>query len=125
MLPPANCKYRKLPCLACQIVMHSFAMKEYWPAMESYNKAIALNERKGAYTTFQKAMSYGFVDRNLKKIETLLTLQNQYPKDQLLDDALYELATAYSREGSFEKAITASTDMGVVEVLLRTPSRRR
>lgn len=85
----------------------SFAMKEYWPAMESYNKAIALNERKGAYPTFQKAMSYGFVDRNLKKIETLLTLQNQYPKDQLLDDALYELATAYSREGSFEKAINA------------------
>lgn len=82
-----------------------FAMKEYWPATESYNKAIALNERKGAYPSFQKAMSYGFIDRNLKKIETLLVLKSQYPKDQLLDDTLYELASAYSREGSFDKAI--------------------
>jgi tetratricopeptide (TPR) repeat protein len=83
----------------------SFAMKEYWSAMESYNKAIALNELKGAYPTFQKAMSYGFVDRNPKKIETLLKLQSLYPKDQLLDDALYELATSYSREGSFDESI--------------------
>ena len=83
----------------------SFAMKQYWPAMESYNKAIALNEREGAYPKFQKAMSYGFVDRNPKKIETLLNLQNTYPRDPLLDDALFELASAYSRAGSFDQAI--------------------
>lgn len=83
----------------------SFAMKEYWPAMESYNKAIAINESKGAYPSFQKAISYGFVDRNLKKIETLLMIESQYPKDPLLDDALFELASAYSREGNFNQAI--------------------
>jgi len=83
----------------------SFAMKKYWPAMEHYNKAVALNESKGAYPNFQKAMSYGFVDRNPKKIETLLMLQRQYPKDPLLDDILFELASAYSREGNFNNAI--------------------
>ena len=83
----------------------SFAMKEYWSAMESYNKAIAIDERKGAYPSFQKAISYGFVDRNLKKIETLLLLEKQYPKDPLLDDTLYELASAFSRENKFNQAI--------------------
>jgi len=83
----------------------SFAMRKYWPAMEYYNKAVALNESKGAYPNFQKAMSYGFVDRNPKKIETLLMLQRQYPKDPLLDDTLFELASAFSREGNFNNAI--------------------
>jgi len=83
----------------------SFAMRKYWPAMEYYNKAVALNETKGAYPNFQKAMSYGFVDRNPKKIETLLMLQRQYPRDPLLDDTLFELASAYSREGDFNNAI--------------------
>jgi tetratricopeptide (TPR) repeat protein len=83
----------------------SFAMRKYWPAMEHYTKALALNEAAGAYPSFQKAMSYGFVDRNPKKIETLLTLQRQYPKDPLLDDTLFELASAYSREGDSENAI--------------------
>ena len=83
----------------------SFAMRKYWPAMEYYNKAVALNETKGAYPNFQKAMSYGFVDRNPKKIETLLLLQRQYPRDPLLDDTLFELASAYSRERDFNNAI--------------------
>ena len=83
----------------------SFAMKKYWPAMEFYNRAIAIDEKKGAYPSFQKAISYGFVDRNIKKIETLLMLESQYPDDPLLDDTLYELASAYSRESNFNQAI--------------------
>lgn len=85
----------------------SFALKKYWPAMEYYNTAIAFNERDGAYPIFQKAMCYGFVDRNLKKIETLLDLSENYAKDPLLDDTLFELASAYSREGNTQNAIQA------------------
>ena len=83
----------------------SFAMKKYWPAMEFYNTAIAINEKKGAYPSFQKAMGYGFVDRNIKKIETLIMLESQYPDDPILDDTLYELASAYIRENKFNQAI--------------------
>ncbi len=84
----------------------SFALKKYWPAMEYYNTAIALNEREGAYPLYQKAMCYGFVDRNPKKIETLNDLKTNYPKDPLLDDTLFELAAAYSKEGNTQEAIT-------------------
>ena len=45
-----------------------FALKQYWPAMENYNISIALDQKLGAYPNFQKAISYGFVDRNSKNI---------------------------------------------------------
>lgn len=83
----------------------SFVMKNYWPAMEYYNKAIALDESRGAYPSYQKALSYGFVDRNAKKIETLLYINKQFPKDPLIDDTLFELASAYSRAEEHEKAL--------------------
>ena len=82
-----------------------FALKQYWSAMEFYNTAIALNSEQGAYAMYQKGISYGFVDRNLKKIETLLQLTQTYLKDPLLDDALFELASSYSRESNTIKAI--------------------
>ena len=81
-----------------------FALKKYWPAMEHYNTSIALNKNQGAYASFQKSISYGFVDRNPKKIETLTAFLDTYPKNPLLDDVLFELASAYSRDGANEKA---------------------
>ncbi len=58
-------------------------------------------------SSFQKALSYGFVDRNPKKIETLLQIQQKYAKDPLLDDTLFELASAYSRAEESNKALEA------------------
>lgn len=84
-----------------------FALKQYWPAMEFYNTAIALNPQRGAYATFQKGMSYGFVDRNPKKIQTLVELIQTYTRDPLLDDAIFELASSYSREGSTNEAVSS------------------
>ena len=82
-----------------------FALKQYWPAIEHYNTSIALSSKRAAYALFQKAISYGFVDRNQKKIETLLFLVTEYKKDPLVDDALFELASSYSRERKTVKAI--------------------
>lgn len=82
-----------------------FALKQYWPAIDYYNYAIALNFSMGAYATYQKAISYGFVDRNLKKTESLIWLIEKYRKDQLTDDAIFELAAVYGSEGDSEKAI--------------------
>ena len=83
-----------------------FALKQYWPAMENYNTSIALNQKLGAYPNFQKAISYGFVDRNFKKISTLEKLIKDYPNDDLIDDALFELALVYSEEKQEEKSIS-------------------
>ena len=88
-----------------------FALKQYWPAMEHYNTAIALSSSRAAYALFQKAISYGFVDRNSKKIETLLVLVKEYEKDPLVDDALFELASSYSRERNSIKAIATYEDL--------------
>ena len=83
-----------------------FALKQYWPAMENYNTSIALNQKLGAYPNFQKAISYGFVDRNFKKISTLEKLIKDFPNDDLIDDALFELALVYSEEKQEEKSIS-------------------
>lgn len=82
-----------------------FALRNYWTAMENYNTSILINPKKGGYATFQKAISYGFVERNSKKIEALSKFIITYPKNELLDDALFELASAYNREEENEKAI--------------------
>lgn len=72
-----------------------FATAKYWPAMEAYNKAIALNGANADYAHYQKAISYGFVDRNQKKTEDLEAFINKYPKSVYRDDALYELGNTY------------------------------
>ena len=83
-----------------------FALKKYWPAMESYNTAIALNPKSAPYATYQKALSYGFVDRNIKKIETLNNFIKEYPNDPLVDDVFFELANTYSSEMDYDKALS-------------------
>ena len=82
-----------------------FALKNYWAAMENYNIAILLKPKNGGYASFQKAVSYGFVERNNQKIKALNEFLKIYPKDDLLDDVLFELASAYSQEGEDEEAI--------------------
>ncbi len=82
-----------------------FALKKYWPAMEYYNLSIALAPKKGSYANFQKGISYGFVDRNPKKIEALTDFLQNYPNDPLFDDVLFELASAYSSASAADQAI--------------------
>src|SRR5699024_1715903 len=75
-----------------------FANSDYWKAMEEYNKAIAQNANSD-YARFQKAISYGFVDRNEKKIEDLNAFIRDFPKSIYYDDAIYELGNTYISEG--------------------------
>ena len=82
-----------------------FVTAKYWPAMEAYNKAIELNGIDVDYAFFQKAISYGFVARNEKKIEDLTTFVATYPKSKYADDALYELGNTYVTEKKTDKAI--------------------
>ncbi|MDQ7961547.1 tetratricopeptide repeat protein [Flavobacterium lindanitolerans] len=82
-----------------------YVSSKYWPAMEAYNKAIEIKGVDADYAAYQKAISYGFVARNEKKIEELNSFIKNFPKSQLRDDALYELGNTYVAEKKTESAI--------------------
>ncbi|MEY4962852.1 MAG: hypothetical protein RLZZ323_171 [Bacteroidota bacterium] len=82
-----------------------FVTSKYWPAMEAYAKVI---EQKGVdadYAFYQRAISYGFLGKNDKKIENLVSFLQLYPKSEYRDDALFELGNTYMTENKDEKAI--------------------
>lgn len=84
-----------------------FVLGKYWPAMEAYNKVITTHATDTDYATFQKAISYGFVDRVPKKIEELEKFVRNYPKSALREDALFELGNTYLAQGNTQKAVQA------------------
>ncbi|PKA83634.1 tetratricopeptide repeat protein [Ulvibacter sp. MAR_2010_11] len=82
-----------------------FVSSQYWPAMDNYNKAIDLGTSDADYAAFQKAISYGFVDKTDNKIEGLKEFGNKYPKSVYRDDALYELGNTYVAQNKTNEAI--------------------
>ena len=72
-----------------------FVTSKYWPAMDAYNKVIELKSVDADYAYYQKALCYGFVARNDRKIEDLNAFIQNYPKSAYRDDALFELANTY------------------------------
>ena len=83
-----------------------FVTSKYWPAMDAYNKAIEMKGVDTDYAQFQKAISYGFVARNDRKIEELNKFVNGFPKSQYRDDAMFELGNTYVAEKKNDLAIT-------------------
>jgi len=75
-----------------------FVTSKYWPAIESYNKVLQSVSPEKDYAAFQKAISYGFIDRSATKIEELNGFISRYPKSSLKDDALFELGNSYIKE---------------------------
>ena len=84
-----------------------FASGNYWPAMEAYNKALAMQGFNNDYAFFQKAISYGFVDRNNRKIDDLSNFLIEFTSSPYRDNALYELANTYSAENNQSQALNA------------------
>ncbi len=82
-----------------------FVTSEYWPAMENYNKAIEVGATDEDYAAFQKAISYGFVDRTEDKIEGLQNFLRTYVKSVYRDDALYELGNTYVSQNKNNEAL--------------------
>ena len=85
----------------------NFVNSKYWPAMENYDKAIELGSPDKDYAQFQKAISYGFVDRTSQKLEVLKSFSSNYPKSVYRDDALYELGNTYVAQNNNDEAISA------------------
>ena len=82
-----------------------FVNAKYWPAIDSYKKAIELKSVQSDYAAFQKAISYGFLSKNDKKIEDLNAFLKVNSKSQYYDDALFELGNTYISENKNENAI--------------------
>lgn len=82
-----------------------FVMAKYWPAMDAYNKVVELKSVDADYAAFQKAISYGFVSKNDRKIEDLNKFLTAFPKSQYRDDALFELGNTYVTEKKNDAAI--------------------
>lgn len=83
-----------------------FVSSDYWKAMEHYNKAIEGNAPDKDYAAFQKAISYGFVEKRAEKRAALERFATDYPKSFYRDDALYELGNTYLSEDRTREAIT-------------------
>ena len=82
-----------------------FVTSKYWPAIETYNRAMALSGPEKDYAAFQKALSYGFVGKSDSKIEELSKFVSRYPASTLKDDALFELGNSYISNGQENKGL--------------------
>jgi len=84
-----------------------FVTNDYWSAMEEYNTALNLPGFNKEYVAYQKAISYGFVDRNETKINELQDYVIQYKGSIYLDDAYYQLGNTYIAEDETNKGLEA------------------
>ena len=82
-----------------------FVTSKYTSALEAYNKVIEMKGVDADYAYFQKAICYGFVSKNDKKIEELNAFLKLYPKSDYRDDAFFELGNTYVAENKKDLAI--------------------
>lgn len=82
-----------------------FVTTKYATAIDVYNKVIELKSYDADYAHFQKAICFGFVSKNEKKIDELNSFLLLYPKSEYRDDVLFELGNAYVAEKKQELAI--------------------
>lgn len=84
-----------------------FISRKYWPAMEAYNEAIKKNGPDADYAHYQKAISYGFVNKHDKKIKDLEMFLRVYPRSTYRDDAMFALGDVYISEDKIQRGIDA------------------
>jgi len=82
-----------------------FVNSKYTAANEAYSKAIEARGVDADYAQFQKAISYGFMSKNDKKIDELNNFLLMYKKSEYRDDALYELGNTYATEKKNDQAL--------------------
>jgi tetratricopeptide (TPR) repeat protein len=82
-----------------------FVTTNYQAALDAYNKAIAAKSVDADYAYFQKALCYGFLLKNTKKVEELNSFLSLYPKSDYQDDALFELGNTYVADKKDDLAI--------------------
>lgn len=94
-----------------------YANNQLNEALEIYNKT----ENASDYTLYQKSLALGFKGDTVAKISELKTLISKYPNSEYVDDANYEIGTAYAQNDDFnnsnsyfDKVIKSSQDKDLV-----------
>lgn len=94
-----------------------YANNQLNEALEIYNKT----ENASDYTLYQKSLALGFKGDTVAKIAELKTLISKYPNSEYVDDANYEIGTAYAQNDDFnnsnsyfDKVINSSPDKDLV-----------
>ena len=82
-----------------------FVTSKYGAAMDAYTKVVESKSVDADYAYFQKAISYGFIAKNDKKIDDLNAFLQLYPKSDYRDDAMFELGNTYVAENKNDLAI--------------------
>jgi tetratricopeptide (TPR) repeat protein len=84
-----------------------FITRDYWKAMDAYNEAIKKGAKSIDYARFQKAISYGFVGKNDKKIQSLNEFLQLHKHSKLRDEAYFNLGNAYKKAKQYKKALAS------------------
>jgi tetratricopeptide (TPR) repeat protein len=84
-----------------------FVTSKYLQAIDAYNKVIESKGLDADYAAFQKAISFGFISKNDKKVEDFNQFLKNYPKSQYRDDVLFEFANTLVAENKTDLAIKA------------------
>ncbi len=82
-----------------------FVSSDYQNAIKTYDIIVKNKPKEADYAQFQKAVSYGFIRQDKKKIEALNTFLRRYKKSAYKDDAFYVLANEYVDANQTEKAL--------------------
>ncbi|MFK5959173.1 MAG: tetratricopeptide repeat protein [Lutibacter sp.] len=82
-----------------------FATSKYSNAVIYYNKAIEINGIDADYAQFQKAISYGLINKENNKITELNSFLNTHLKSTYRDDALYILGNSYMKKNETNLAL--------------------
>ena len=82
-----------------------FASSSYSNAIIYYSKAIEMKGIDGDYAQFQKAISYGLINKENDKIATLNSFLNTHLRSGYRDDALYVLGNSYINKNQNELAL--------------------
>ncbi|MBL4746933.1 MAG: tetratricopeptide repeat protein [Flavobacteriaceae bacterium] len=82
-----------------------FALSRYSESIAMYEKALDNNTKQRPYAAFQRAISYGYLGENNKKITALNVFLKNYKNSRLYDDALYILGNTYMNNGKSNKAL--------------------
>lgn len=82
-----------------------FVGSKYWPAIDNYVKAIELKSVDADYGYFQKALCYGFLAKNDKKIAELTAFLARFTTSVYRDDVLFELGNTYVADKKEELAL--------------------
>ncbi|MCF6214321.1 MAG: tetratricopeptide repeat protein [Flavobacteriaceae bacterium] len=96
-----------------------FASSNYTDAIKFFDKAQRVNSNNADYALYQKAMSFGFLQQNEKKIKNLKKLLNQYSQSRLADDALYELGNTYLKTNQIPLALQSYSTL--INTVKRSP----